>query len=160
MGRNSGLSRATALSESLYGPTQGLEVTLRNKIHRRLTDHFGARWYDHARVGLQYAQCDQVLRASYDLLGRPSQSLQCPLLGAAIADPSNNILITAVNGDGLAPSIISGSTNVNLNIFAYYELKAAEGMGGKPFIADDTASYPFTDAYSLFKLGNFNNGVF
>jgi hypothetical protein len=57
----------TALSESLYGPIQGLEVTLRNKIHRRFTDQFGARWYDDARVGLQYAQRDQVLRAKLSL---------------------------------------------------------------------------------------------
>jgi hypothetical protein len=57
----------TALSESLYGPIQGLEVTLRNKIHERLADPFGPRWYDDARVALQYAQRDQVLRAKQSL---------------------------------------------------------------------------------------------
>jgi len=57
----------TALSESLYGPIQGLEVTLRNKIHQRLGDQFGARWYDESRVGLQYAQRDQVSRAKQSL---------------------------------------------------------------------------------------------
>jgi len=57
----------TALSESLYGPIQGLEVTLRNKIHQRLRDQFGTRWYDESRVGLQYAQRDQVLRAKQSL---------------------------------------------------------------------------------------------
>jgi hypothetical protein len=59
--------RNTALSESLYGPIQGLEVTLRNKIHQRLRDQFGARWYDESCVGLQYAQRDQVLRAKQSL---------------------------------------------------------------------------------------------
>ena len=64
----------TAISESLYGPIQGLEVTLRNKIHQRLGDQFGARWYDESRVGLQYAQRDQVLRAKQSLQhqGKPS----------------------------------------------------------------------------------------
>jgi hypothetical protein len=57
----------TALSESLYGPIQGLEVTLRNKIHRRFSDQFGARWFDDSRAGLQYAQRDQVLRAKLSL---------------------------------------------------------------------------------------------
>ena len=57
----------TALSESLYGPIQGLEVTLRNKIHQRLRDQFGTRWYDESRVGLQYAQRDQVMRAKQSL---------------------------------------------------------------------------------------------
>ena len=40
------------------------------------------------------------------------------------------------------------------------ELYAAEGYGGHPFIKDDRASYPFTNAYSLFKLGSFNNSIF
>jgi hypothetical protein len=57
----------TALSESLYGPIQGLEVTLRNKIHERLTDPFGPRWYDDGRVGLQHTQQTQVLRAKNSL---------------------------------------------------------------------------------------------
>jgi hypothetical protein len=65
----------TALSESLYGPIQGLEVTLRNKIHQRLGDQFGARWYDESRVGLQYAQRDQVSRAKQSLQhqGKPQR---------------------------------------------------------------------------------------
>ena len=67
----------TALSESLYGPIQGLEVTLRNKIHRRFTDQFSACWYDDARVGLQYAQRDQILRAKLSLQhqGKPLDPL-------------------------------------------------------------------------------------
>jgi hypothetical protein len=40
---------------------------LRNKIQERFTDQFGARWYDDARVGLRYAQRDQVLRAKQSL---------------------------------------------------------------------------------------------
>lgn len=56
-----------ALSESLYGPIQGLEVTLHNRIHQRFADQFGARRYDNPRVGLQYAQRDQVLRAMQSL---------------------------------------------------------------------------------------------
>ena len=51
----------------MYGPIQGLEVTLRNKIHRRFSDQFGARWFDDSRAGLQYAQRDQVLRAKLSL---------------------------------------------------------------------------------------------
>ena len=73
---------------------------------------------------------------------------------------SNNIFIAAVNGDGLAPSKVTGSTNVTLNTFAYYELYSAQGHGGSPFITDDKTTYTFTDAYSLFKLGSFNNGAF
>ena len=66
----------TALSESLYGPIQGLEVTLRNKIQERFTHQFGARWYDDPRIGLQYVQRDQVLRAKLALQhqGKPLDS--------------------------------------------------------------------------------------
>jgi hypothetical protein len=96
--------------------------------------------------------------ANIRVLGLKTESGSAPYLFDI--ENSNNILITGVNGDGLAPSRIRGSTNVNLNLFAYYQLSAAQGDGGKPFIADDTANYPFTNAYSLFKLGSFNSGAF
>jgi len=63
----------TALSEALYGPIQGLEVTLRNKIHGQLTAKLRASWYDDARIGLQYAQQNQIANAkqSLRLQGKP-----------------------------------------------------------------------------------------
>lgn len=66
----------TALSEALYGTIQGLEITLRNKMHERLAARFGPRWYDVASVGLQYIQQDQVLRAKQSLQqqGKPPDS--------------------------------------------------------------------------------------
>ena len=83
----------TALSESFYGPIQGLEVTLRNKIHERLAHPFGPCWYEDARVALQYVQRDQILRASngtwlalhrYDFLGHSSQSFRYGLFRASV----------------------------------------------------------------------------
>jgi hypothetical protein len=63
----------TALSEALYGPIQGLEITLRNKIHVQLTAKFRASWYDDPRIGLQYAQQNQIASAkqSLQLQGKP-----------------------------------------------------------------------------------------
>ncbi len=57
----------TALSEALYGPIQGLEITLRNKMHERFAAQFGAHWYDAAGMRLQHVQQDQVLRAKQSL---------------------------------------------------------------------------------------------
>lgn len=57
----------TALSEALYGTIQGLEITLRNKMHDRFVAQFGIRWYDTAGMGLQHVQQDQVLRAKQSL---------------------------------------------------------------------------------------------
>lgn len=34
------------ISAALYVPLQGLEVTLRNALHRELTQRFGVHWYD------------------------------------------------------------------------------------------------------------------
>lgn len=57
----------TALSEALYGPLQGLEITLRNKIHERLSEAFGARWYDAPALRLRHAQQEQIDRAKQAL---------------------------------------------------------------------------------------------
>lgn len=50
----------TALSECLYGPLQGIEITLRNKIDERLATVFGLQWYDNPRIGIQFAQQRQI----------------------------------------------------------------------------------------------------
>lgn len=57
----------TALSEALYGPLQGLEITLRNKIHQRLSAVFGACWYDTPGCGMRHAQQEHIDRAKQAL---------------------------------------------------------------------------------------------
>ena len=42
----------TAISAAFYGPLQGLEVALRNAMHRRLTECYGSAWYDNHAAGL------------------------------------------------------------------------------------------------------------
>ena len=54
-----------ALSETLYGPLQGLEITHRNRIHDRLSAAILPAWYDDSSVGLRHAQTQQVHRASW-----------------------------------------------------------------------------------------------
>ena len=63
----------TALCEALYGSLQGLEITLRNKIHDRLAVEIAADWYDNAGVGLRHAQVEQIQCAKTTLrrLGKP-----------------------------------------------------------------------------------------
>lgn len=57
----------TALSEALYGPLQGLEITLRNKVHRCLSEAFGSCWYDASSLGLRHAQQEHIARAKQAL---------------------------------------------------------------------------------------------
>jgi hypothetical protein len=57
----------TALSEALYVPLQGLEITLRNVVHESLTRAFGQHWYDHSGLGLRYVQKQRILEAKASL---------------------------------------------------------------------------------------------
>lgn len=42
----------TAVSAAFYGPLQGLEVALRNAMHRPLAERYGPAWYDNPDTGL------------------------------------------------------------------------------------------------------------
>lgn len=42
----------TAVSAAFYGPLQGLEVALRNAMHRQLVLTYGPDWYDNPSCGL------------------------------------------------------------------------------------------------------------
>ncbi len=56
------------LSQSLYVPLQGLEITLRNSIHDCLTSKYGDFWFDHCNVIRIPAQCEQIGEAKAGLL--------------------------------------------------------------------------------------------
>lgn len=46
----------TALSESLYTPIQGLEITCRNFFHESLVNFYGESWFDNGKVKLAVPQ--------------------------------------------------------------------------------------------------------
>ena len=62
--------RNTALSAAFYGPLQGLEVTLRNALHRQLVKRYGPAWYDNPRTALDRGAVERV-RAARSEQGRP-----------------------------------------------------------------------------------------
>lgn len=41
----------TAVSAAFYGPLQGLEVAMRNAMHRNLTAKYGSEWYNNPACG-------------------------------------------------------------------------------------------------------------
>lgn len=57
----------TRLSEAFYTPLQGLEVTLRNAIHRKLCDAFGDGWYDGGVACLHYPLTEMINKARASL---------------------------------------------------------------------------------------------
>lgn len=58
----------TAVSAAFYGPLQGLEVTLRNAMHRELAKKYGPSWYDNPETGLDSGALTRVSDAKLKLL--------------------------------------------------------------------------------------------
>ncbi len=57
----------TAVSAAFYGPLQGLEVALRNAMHRELRAKYGADWYDNPACGLDAMTDARIAAARADL---------------------------------------------------------------------------------------------
>ena len=74
----------TAVSAAFYGPLQGLEIALRNAMHRELTAAYGPDWYDNPRCLLDAGACERVNAARRDL-ARDRYPVDPPHLVAALA---------------------------------------------------------------------------
>lgn len=57
----------TAISAAFYGPLQGLEVAMRNSMHRELAHLYGNDWYDNPKTGLDAGTLDRIDSARRDL---------------------------------------------------------------------------------------------
>ena len=53
----------TELRAAFYGPLQGLEVALRNALHRELTRLYGEAWYDNPAAGLDRGALERLADA-------------------------------------------------------------------------------------------------
>ncbi|MES9948961.1 MAG: Abi family protein [Candidatus Thiodiazotropha sp.] len=58
----------TAISGAFYGPLQGLEVALRNAMHRHLSMVYGEDWYDNAACGLDAGALKRIDSARSKLI--------------------------------------------------------------------------------------------
>lgn len=58
----------TAMSAAFYGPLQGLEVALRNALHRQLGERYGACWYDNPAAGFDMGCIERIERAKAEVL--------------------------------------------------------------------------------------------
>ena len=57
----------TAISAAFYGPLQGLEVALRNAMHRQLETMYGPAWYDNPACGFDAGTLNRIDRAKQNL---------------------------------------------------------------------------------------------
>lgn len=58
----------TAVSAAFYGPLQGLEVALRNAMHRELAARYGLDWYDNPGCGFDGKTLGRIDKARDNLL--------------------------------------------------------------------------------------------
>ena len=57
----------TGISAAFYGPLQGLEVALRNAMHRKLAERYGDAWYDNGEADLDRGALGRIARARTEL---------------------------------------------------------------------------------------------
>lgn len=57
----------TAISAAFYGPLQGLEIALRNAMHRQLSMKYGEDWYDNSACGLDAGTLRRIEKAKSNL---------------------------------------------------------------------------------------------
>lgn len=67
----------TAISAAFYGPLQGLEVALRNAMHRQLCAKYGPDWYDNPACGLDAGALGRIDDAKRTL-GRGNYQVDPP----------------------------------------------------------------------------------
>ncbi len=74
----------TAASAAFYGPLQGLEVALRNAIHRELSVCYGVNWYDNPACGFSAGTLNRLVEAK-NKLRRDGYAVDPPHLVAALS---------------------------------------------------------------------------
>ena len=74
----------TAVSAAFYGPLQGLEVVLRNAIHRQLSKRYGSVWYGNLDVGLDRGAQGRIRQAISEL-DREGSTNDTPRLVATLS---------------------------------------------------------------------------
>ncbi len=57
----------TAVSAAFYGPLQGLEIALRNSMHRQLVGKYNSDWYDNPKCGLDAGALKRINEAKHKL---------------------------------------------------------------------------------------------
>ena len=72
------------MSAAFYGPLQGLEVALRNAVHRQLGGCYGADWYENPAAGLDTGCLERIERAKADVV-RAGHSVGPPRVVAALS---------------------------------------------------------------------------
>ncbi len=74
----------TAISAAFYGPLQGLEVALRNAMHRQLSAAYGIDWYDNPGCGLDAGTLNRI-EAAKTTIARAGNEVDPPHVVAELS---------------------------------------------------------------------------
>lgn len=103
----------TAISAAFYGPLQGLEVALRNAMHRQLCAKYGADWYDNPACGFDagaLARIDEAKRT----LGRGNYQVDPPHV---VAELPFGFWVSLLGKGGWAAAPDSGKRNYDMTLW-------------------------------------------
>jgi len=103
----------TAVSAAFYGPLQGLEVALRNAMHRELARVHGQDWYDQPRCQLDAGACERVDAAKRDLQ-RGNYPIDPPHVVAALAF---GFWVSLLGRGGRLPILRSSRANYDMTLW-------------------------------------------
>ncbi len=103
----------TALSAAFYGPLQGLEIAVRNAMHRELSRQHGQAWYDDPQVGLDARALDRI-RAAKDELRRGGYAIDPPHLVAVLPF---GFWVSLLGRGGRAPALSAPKRDYDMTLW-------------------------------------------
>jgi hypothetical protein len=103
----------TAVSAAFYGPLQGLEVALRNALHRELTAAHGPAWYDDPACGLDAGALVRIAAAG-DNLRRSGYVVDPPHI---VAELPFGFWVSLLGRGGRAPTLGAPRRNYEMTLW-------------------------------------------
>ncbi len=103
----------TAASAAFYGPLQGMEIALRNAMHRELSSTYGADWYDNPACGLDIGTLNRISDAKNDLR-RSSYPIDPPHVVAAL---SFGFWVALLGKGGRLGALNSAKSNYDMTLW-------------------------------------------
>ncbi len=103
----------TAVSAAFYGPLQGLEVALRNAMHRELSIRYGIDWYDNLACGLDDHALKKINEAKTTLV-RKRYSVDPPHV---VAELSFGFWVSLLGKGGRSASPGRGKRNYDMTLW-------------------------------------------
>ena len=114
----------TAVSGAFYGPLQGLEVAVRNAMHRALTTSYGTTWYDNSACGFDAGALSRIAGAKDDVR-RDGHLVDPPHLVAAL---SFGFWVSLLGSGGRGPYHDPQKRNYDMTLWRPCLYKAFPGV--------------------------------